>query len=870
MIRTPLMQRIILLALGLLSPTLTAQLQFEAEWRSLGPANMSGRVIDIAVDPQTPSTWYVATASGGLFKTTTAGTVWKPVFDKANTISLGAVAIAPSDPNTIWVGTGEGNPRNSVSWGDGVYVSRDAGETWEHMGLEKTFQIGAIAVHPEDPNTVFVAACGRLWGDNKERGLYRTTDGGKMWQQVVKVNNKTGAIDVLIDPKNPKLVYAATYERKRDQFDSNDPIKRWGEGSGIWRSTDGGAQWQRCEKGLPTVAIGRVGLALSLSNPQILYAVMETERSGWASGGEQAPTGADGKRRKGYSTRLGGQVANVHEKQGPLGFETGGIFCSKDHGASWDRVNSLTPRPFYFSQIRVDPTDPNALCVLGIQYYISANGGEAFQVVKNHGIHVDFHAMWIDPLNPKHWLVGCDGGLQETWDRGQHYRFFDNLPCAQFYHVGVDNRDPYHIFGGLQDNGSWGFPVRSQYQDGLVTGDVYKFGMGDGFRVVPHPTTEGLLFYTSQNGGVAWRNVITGEGGRVKKPKPAEGQKLRFNWDTPFLLAPRKPHALWIAGNHVLRIDKNEKASKVMSPRLGRTEKGTATAFTISTKSKGLMYVGTDDGAIWSSRNSGKTWKNITSSVQSVRGRYISSLHASHHSSNTVYLAIDGHRSDDMKVHIMVSRNSGRSWSRLGKGIPRGPVRVLREDPKNPDLLYAGTEFGIFASLDKGKNWFSLKGNLPTVPVHDMAIQEREQDLVIATHGRGIWTLDISGLQACPQKVQRKPVELLQPERIVLRRSMPTRRGVGHAIFHAPNPKTGVAIHYWLKSKIAEGLTLEILDDKSKVVRSLEVRNERGLHRAFCNPLRGKGRQSMRSGSYVVRLQTGKTTITKKLEVETR
>jgi photosystem II stability/assembly factor-like uncharacterized protein len=862
MIQAFAMQRILPLILAVFSSLpLTAQISFDAQWRSLGPANMSGRIVDLAVDPQSPSTWYVATASGGLFKTATAGTTWKPVFEKANTISLGAVAIAPSDPNTVWVGTGESNPRNSVSWGDGVYVSRDAGETWDHAGLEKTFQIGAIAIHPEDPDTVFVAACGRLWGTNKERGLYRTTDGGKKWKQVVKVDSKTGAIDVLIDPTNPKLVYAATYERQRDQFDSNDPVKRWGKGSGIWRSTDGGAQWQKATRGLPSVAIGRIGLTLSQSNPEILYAVIETERSGWATGDEKAPLDDKDKPHKGYSTRLGGQVPNIQDKQGLNGFETGGIFCSKDHGVNWERVNSLTPRPFYFSQIRVDPKEPNGLCVLGIQYYLSADGGAKFEQVTKHGIHVDFHALWIDPNNTRHWLVGSDGGLHETWDRGQHYRFFDNLPCSQFYHVAVDNRDPYHVYGGLQDNGSWGFPTRSLHQDGLVTGDVYKFGMGDGFRVVPHPTTEGLVYYTSQNGGVGWRNVLTGTGGRVKKPKAPEGSSLRFNWDTPFLLSPHKPDTLWMAGNYVLRIEKDPKDSKVMSPILGRTKRGTASTFSISKKSKGLMYVGTDDGAIWVSRNTGKTWKNISSSLQSISGRYISSLQASQHTTNTVYMAIDGHRSDDMRVHTMVSRNNGRSWSRIGKGITQGPVRVLREDPVNPDLLYAGTEFGIFVSLDKGRSWLSLQGNLPSVPVHDMAIQEREKELVIATHGRGIWTLDISGLQGCPQKVQKKAVDLIQPKPISVYRKLPVRYPWGgHAIFKVPNPPAMAVIHYWLKSKVSDALTVEILNGKSKVVRKLEVKNSKGLHRVTCPPPSGKG-------PFTVRLQTGKATITKKLEI---
>ncbi len=351
--------RLPLAVLLLASLSLRAQLAFEPDWRCLGPANMSGRIVDLAVDPKHRATWYVASASGGLFRTRNAGTTWDPVFDSQSTISIGAVAIAASNPQVIWVGTGEANARNSVSWGDGVYLSRDGGDSWQHAGLKQSFQIGAIAIHPQDDNIVLVAACGRLWGPNEQRGVFLSRDAGENWRKVLWVNASTGAIDVVIDPADPDQVYAATYERQRGAYDHNDPVKRWGPGSGLWKSADGGETWRRTSAGLPSVAIGRVGLALSPSDPKTLYALVETERSGWATGTERAPAGDDGKAHKGYGTRLGGQVHNIQDKQQPDGLETGGVFRSDDRGESWRRVNSLTPRPFYFSQIRIDPTDPD-------------------------------------------------------------------------------------------------------------------------------------------------------------------------------------------------------------------------------------------------------------------------------------------------------------------------------------------------------------------------------------------------------------------------------------------------------------------------------------------------------------------------------
>jgi photosystem II stability/assembly factor-like uncharacterized protein len=873
MLRTSLLFALATLAAGNLpAQSRRSLILFEPEWRELGPANMSGRIVDLAVDPVNRAHWYVATASGGLFETTSAGTKWRALFQQENTISIGAIAIAPTDPNTIWVGTGEANSRNSVSWGDGVYVSKDAGATWQNVGLKKSRQIGCIAIHPKLADTVFVAACGSPWGQGSERGVYRTRDGGKRWKKVLGVDNKTGAIDILLDPSNPKTLFAATYERQRDAFDGGDPAKRWGPGSGIWKSTDGGDSWRRLGSGLPTTAMGRIGLAMAPSAPKILYAIIETERSGWATGSEKAPLNAKGKPHKGHGTRLGGQVGNIQHTQGQDGFQTGGVFRSGDAGETWSRVNSLTPRPFYFSQVRVDPVDPQRLYVLGIQYYVSTDGGGKFEQVRDHGIHVDFHAMRIDPEDSKHWLLAGDGGLYETFDRGANYRFFKNLPCAQFYHLSVDDREPYHVYGGLQDNGSWAVPSRTRFQDGILVGDVFKFGAGDGFRVVPHPEVEGLVYYTSQFGRLAWCNTLTGLRGGVKHPAPEKGETLRFNWDTPFALSPHDPEQLWFAGNRVIRSTERGQKSEIVSPQIGRTDRGTATALALSPKAKGLILVGTDDGALFVSRSAGAKWTNLTSSLPKQPGEiYVSSLQASSHHSSTVYLAFDGHRSDDMTAYAYVSRNAGRSWARISRGIDRGPIRVLREDAHNPDLLFAGTEFGIHVSIDRGKHWTRLRGNLPTVAVHDIAIQSREHELVIATHGRGLWSLDISGLQSCLSKTRYKAIALIQPQPVRKPRLLPRRIQVGDDTLGFPNPRTDAALYYWLKKKPSAAVAIEILDAKDRLLRRLDVPDTKGLHRVYWDlrPAGKKGRlgRAVGPGSYTVRLSTGKTTLTRKLVV---
>ncbi len=948
----------------------------EIHWRFLGPANMSGRIVRLAVDPSRPSTIYAASASGGLFKTTDGGTTWKAVFEKEGSVSIGAVALAPSDPKVVWVGTGEANPRNSVGWGDGVYVSRDGGRTWKHAGLEKSFQIGAIAIHPRDPDTVFVAALGRLWGPNPERGLYRTRDGGKTWELVLYVDEDTGAVDVVIDPSNPDHVLAATYERRRDEFDGNHPAKRWGPGSGIWASWDGGETWRRVTAGLPTVKMGRIGFSLFPRDPRIVYALIETERVGWARGDKKtAPrpksrpskgrTSRRGGRRGGYlgiqgmepsadgkgltfevveggpawkgglrsedtvtkingipvktprdlmqvfyslsggetvkveilrggkkkvlsiklgfrggggfQGSLGGQRENVQDKQGPKGFETGGVFRSDDGGRRWRRVNSLNPRPYYFCRIQVDPNDPDRVYVLGVRYYRSEDGGKTFKAFRSMP-HPDFHAIWIDPADSDHYLLGCDGGLQVTWDRGKTFRFFENIPCGQFYHVDADDQTPYYVYGGLQDNGSWGGPSRTRFSDGIRCEDWFGIGGGDGFVCRPSRIRPGVVFSESQLGNIGWRNLFTGEGGRVRRPRPPKGKRLRFNWDTPYLLSPHAQDMIWIGGNYVILSTDMGARSRIVSPEISRTDRGSATALTESPLKQGLLYVGTDDGALWMTPDGGKTWKNIGGSVPGLPGpRYVSGLEASRFSEGRVYLSFDGHRSDDLGVYFYVSEDYGKTWKRIGKGIDKGPIHEVREDPFNQDLLYVGTEFGIFASLDRGKSFFSLKGNLPTVAVRDMVVQKRERELVAATHGRSLWVLDVSGLEGCTPAVMKREAALFRPVRGV-QWVRYTRRIYGSGWFVAPNPPAGVNIHYWLAKDVKDDVALYITDPAGNTIRYLKGSKKAGLHRVFWNfrkearlvsrrTRRGPRGSMAGPGTYGVRLKIGKKEYSTTLDV---
>lgn len=888
------------------------------EWRNLGPANMGGRVTDIAVDPSDRSTWYIATAGGGLWKTDNAGTTWTALFQNQPTVSIGDVAVAPSRPQDVWVGSGEENARNSVSWGDGVYKSSDGGATFRSMGLRETFQIGRIAVHPTDPDVVFVAALGRLWGHNPDRGVFRSTDGGASWEKVLYLDEKTGCIDVRIDPERPEVVYAAMYERMRDRFDTNDPAVRFGEKAGLFRSQDGGDTWEQLTEGLPTCNWGRTGL--SLHSGGTLFAVIETERSGWANGDEKIKVnkalgdaymgviggnaeggGAEMRRitkegpaeqaglqkgdvvltvdgaeiadnraltalirkaeggteatlgvRRGTerkevaitwgkrensggdnpggpnSTRLGGQNANV-DNQGERAFETGGMFRSDDYGSTWTRINSLTDRPFYYSVIAVDPQDDQTLYSCGVPLYATFDGGKKFEQV-HRGIHVDFHALWVDPTDSDHLLVGCDGGLYETFDKTQTWRAHNQFAIGQFYHVSADDQEPYHVYGGLQDNGTWTGPSRSRYSNGITKQDWVTIYSGDGFRAMPDPEDASRVYATSQNGGLGRVDMARQRsGGRVSKP-----DGVRFNWDTPYFLSPHNSGILWFAGSKVCRSLDRGRNSTALSPELGLTERGTATAFAESPRIAGLLYVGTDDGALWRSRDGGTSWESIHDKVLGLpEPLYVSSIEPSHFEDDRVYVTFEGHRSDEFGTHVYVSEDGGDSWSSLIANLPDEPVHVVREFPggdTDENLLFLGTEFGAYASLDRGASWMRLGANLPTVAVRDLFVHGRDLDLVAATHGQGIFVLDIAPLAAMTEEVMQDEAWLFDPQPMThwVTRS---RGSSGNTEWRAPNPDPGASFYLYLAERPETAPRIAVHDVRGELLVEVFGEVRAGLQR---------------------------------------
>jgi photosystem II stability/assembly factor-like uncharacterized protein len=900
-------------------------------WRGVGPSTMGGRIVDLAVNESDPNTWWAATASGGLLKTTNNGITFEHQFDNEATVSIGDVTVAPSDPNIVWVGTGENNPRNSSSYGDGVYKSTDGGKKWTNMGLKKSFQIGRIAIHPKDPNIVYVGVLGRLWGENDERGLYKTTDGGQTWNSVLFVDNKTGVIDFALNPSNPDELLVATWQRKRDIYDTNEPIVEWGPGSGLHKSTDAGKTWKKISAGLPTCAIGRIGLDYFRKDPKIVYMILTTEKVGIgppqaAAGGgylgvaggessdeakleevvEEGPAAKAGlksgdvvtkagdkevknydallaeirpkkpgdklkftlkrgdkteeievtlgeRQRRGqggqtprdprfpFRDNLGGQAQNLADRQGPEAAESGGIYRSEDGGDSWKRVNSLNPRPMYFSVIKVDPNEDKYVYVLGISQYKSSDGGKTFSADAGRNVHADGHAQWIDPRDGRHIIHGGDGGIYVSYDRAVNWDHLNHAAIGQFYHVAVDSTREYKIYGGLQDNGSWGGPSRTRNSTGSVNNDWLEIGGGDGFKCFVDPTDPDLIYFTSQNGALGRRHLKTAEVGRINVP-PQQGKPLVWNWNTPFQLSSHNPKIYYAAANYVFRSLDRGNDMRWISPKITRTDKGSATAFAESPRNPNILYVGTDDGLLWVSKDAGVNWTDITKNVGLPTHMYVDTIEASRFSESRVYACFDGHRSDNDDPQIFVSEDFGQTWKSLRANLPWGSSLCLREDILNENLLYLGTEFAVWASLDRGKSWAKINNNLPTVAVHDFALHPTVGELVAATHGRSFWILDVSALRQMSASTFKDTAQLFRPTAYVRWRPDPSR-GRTNRQYNAENPVNSAQICYTL-SKKPESLSIKILDVEGRTVGQPRGTTEPGFHRVTWSPAaasRGSG-----------------------------
>lgn len=832
------------------------------EWRNIGPAIMGGRIDDFAVVESQPHIIYVATASGGLWKTVNNGVTWEPLFDREAVSTIGDVTVAPSNPSIVWLGTGEPNNRQSSSWGNGVYKSTDAGKTWTHMGLADTHHIGRIVVDPHNPDVAYVAALGRLWGPNKERGLFKTTDAGKTWVNTQFINEDTGFVDVAIDLESPNILYAAAYQRRRAAHGFNGG----GPHSGLYRTTDGGATWVRLTQGLPEGDTGRIGIDIYRRNPNIVYAIIENRR--------------------------------------------GGVFRSEDKGMTWKKMSPINPRPMYYSKIRIDPNNDQRIWVLGASMYVSDDGGKTFRTDVVTRVHGDFHAMWIDPSHSDHMMVGSDGGIYFSYDRGRGWDFVNTLPLGQFYEIGVDLKKPYNVYGGLQDNGSWGGPSRTLYTVGITNEDWFRVGGGDGFYVQVDPSDPTILYVESQNGNVSRLELKTGER-RSIRPEPKEGEKpYRFDWNTPLVISAHDPKTIYLGGNRLFKsTDRGDTWTatedlstapdrdklpimgvipneNTLSRHDGVESYGQIITLAESPLRKGLLYVGTDDGNLQVSRDDGATWKNVIDRVPGVpKNTYVSRVIASRFVEGRAYVTLDGHRSNNFTPYVYVTEDYGESWRSIAANLPPpGTVNVLREHIQNPNLLFVGTEFGAYFSIDRGGNWVRFEGNLPTVPVDDIAVHPRENDLIFATHGRGIWILDdITPLEQLSADVLASDFHLSDIRPSTSYRLANHKGNTGHKFFVAPNPPNGALISYHLKSSAQNDVKITILDTAGKTIRELNGSKEAGLKRLawdlrYARPTDEEERPGgffgppqgplLPPGEYVVRLSVEGKQMEKRVRVE--
>ena len=799
--------------------------------RSIGPAVMGGRIDVVAAHEDQPWVLYLGAASGGVWKSVNMGTTWESIFDAHETSSIGDIAIAPSDPEILWVGTGEPNNRQSSSFGYGVYKSVDGGATFQHMGLERTGHIGQVVVHPRDPGLVYVAALGPLWAAGDERGVFRTRDAGKTWEKVLYLDEDTGAVDLVMDPKNPDVLYAALYQRRRAPWG----FSGGGMGGGLYRTMDGGDSWKRLENGLPKGPLGRIGVDLFRGDPRTVFAIVE------------------------------------HKSEG-------GVYRSTDRGESWGKVSSLNPRPMYYSHIFVDPADAERIYVLGAEFFYSDDGGITF--VENEemtptydvGVHGDHHTLWIDPKSPHHLVLGGDGGLYVSWDRGRRWDKVNNIPLAQFYSVAVDMETPYNIYGGTQDNHSWFGPSATSNHIGILNEDWRQINFGDGMYQQADPTDGTTIFTSSQGGNIVRLDRRTGDRKSIRPHAGADEDDYRFHWTSPILVARQKPGVVYLGGNRLF-ISKDRGDTWLASPDLtwnedrdelpimgaftdeatlsrndGVDDWGTLTTIAESPLDAEILYAGTDDGRVQLSRDGGLTFHPLEGNLEGFdpRRSTVSRIVASHSSVGRAYVSFDRHQLGDFAPYVFVTEDFGRSFRSIDAGLPRlGWVNVVLEHPKNPELLFVGTETGLFTSFDRGGNWLRIRGNFPTVPVDDLVIHPRENDLVVGTHGRSIYILDdVTALER--HRASGDAAELFEPRRATVFLPWKHESYVAQRPFVGENPEFGALITYHL-SRPQDGVEVQIANPEGNLVRKLAGPTDSGFQRVVWD-LRAEGPEDVPRG----------------------
>ncbi len=786
------------------------------KFRNIGPAIMGGRTVDFAVVENNTSTIYAAVGPSGVWKSENNGITWFPVFDRESSVSVGAVAVSQSNPDIVWVGSGEATARNSVGIGDGAYKSEDGGRTWKNMGLENTRHIAKIIIDRTNPDIVYVGALGHEWGPNEERGLFRTSDGGKTWEKVLYVDENTGIADLASDPSNNKILYAAMWDFRRKAYH----FRSGGKGSAIYKTTDGGGTWKKIDTGLPRGEYGRIGLDVCFSNPNVVYAVVEHKNSG--------------------------------------------VFRSDDKGETWVRMcNSQTHdrvnfRPFYYSKITVDPNNDLVVYVYSGSSYVSRDGGKTFSTI-SRGTHPDHHAMWVNPHNSLHLLDGNDGGIDISFDGGQTWRGVRAEAWSEVYQVGYDMRTPYYAYVGLQDNGSWGCPINSLDSNGIMNFHWSPIGGGDGFYIQVDPEDYSTVYRNAHMGGISRFDVKTGDSQDIKPVAKLDEEPYRFNWNSPILLSPHNRNVVYFGGNFLFKTSDRGQSWEKISPDLstddpekqkdsgGITADNTGaeihcTIYTIaeSPLKEGIVWIGTDDGLVQLTTDGGTTWTNVTRNIKSLLPEaWVTRVEASHFDEGTAYATFDRHRVDDYKPYVYKTTNFGKTWISLSADLPSvGYLHVVREDLENKNLLYVGSEFGLFLSFDGGKKWMAFKNDFPTVAVRDIKIHPRERDLLVGTHGRGLWILDdIRPMEQMTTEVLESSFALFDIRPATLYSSKSSSMYSGPHEYSAPNPPFGAGINYYLREKPKAGdvFRLSVMNSEGQEVSSLRATKNKGVNRIYWN-----------------------------------